>query len=107
MLLEERLPGSVAKPWLQVEQRQRVIEAMVDDLMPNLLYTMEPAFAYMDSAMAVETELRESMLLLTPTEFDGVLHPVFQEDEMKLIVVGGVLGAGAGAIQWAVLTAIG
>lgn len=31
--------------------------------------------------------------------FEGVLHPVFQEEEFTLIVAGAVLGAGAGFLQ--------
>jgi hypothetical protein len=29
-----------------------------------------------------------------------VLHPIFQEDELTLIIAGGVLGALAGGLQW-------
>ena len=36
---------------------------------------------------------------LTPDEFEGVLHPVF-EDEIKLIVIGGCLGALVGLAQY-------
>jgi len=36
---------------------------------------------------------------LPPAEFCDILHPVFEEDEIKLIVVGGVLGALGGAAQ--------
>lgn len=32
-------------------------------------------------------------------EFIGILRPAFQADEWKLILIGGVLGAGAGALQ--------
>jgi hypothetical protein len=28
------------------------------------------------------------------------LHPVFQEDELTLVLAGGVLGAIAGLLQW-------
>ena len=36
---------------------------------------------------------------LSTREFEGVLHPIFQEDELTLIVAGGVLGLLAGAYQ--------
>jgi uncharacterized membrane protein YheB (UPF0754 family) len=36
---------------------------------------------------------------LPPKEFEGVLHPAFQEDEITLIFLGGVLGAIVGVIQ--------
>ena len=38
-----------------------------------------------------------------PDEFEGVLHPVFEEDEIKLIVVGGCLGALVGFAQYILL----
>lgn len=39
------------------------------------------------------------MKQLSPKNFENLLHPVFQEDEIILIVVGGVLGAIAGVLQ--------
>ena len=39
------------------------------------------------------------MRALPSDEFKGVLHPVFQEDEIKLIAVGGLLGMGVGFLQ--------
>ena len=36
---------------------------------------------------------------LSTREFEGVLHPIFQEDELTLIIAGGVLGLLAGAYQ--------
>ena len=32
-------------------------------------------------------------------EFERVLHPVFEQDELTLIIAGGVLGAIAGGLQ--------
>lgn len=43
--------------------------------------------------------MRERMSALPPNEFEGVLHPVFQEDEMTLILVGAVLGLIVGGLQ--------
>ena len=36
---------------------------------------------------------------LPSAEFEGVLHPVFEEDEWKLIAVGGLLGMWVGIFQ--------
>jgi uncharacterized membrane protein YheB (UPF0754 family) len=41
----------------------------------------------------------ERLLKLTPPEFQNLLRPAFHEDEWILIVLGGVTGALAGAIQ--------
>ena len=54
---------------------------------------------YMTEALDIEATLSHRLKLLTPTEFEDLLHPVFQEDEFTLIAVGGVLGAVAGGVQ--------
>ena len=38
-------------------------------------------------------------MLLSPEEFQALLRPCFQEDEVKLIMIGGVLGMLAGVAQ--------
>ena len=44
----------------------------------------------------VERLLRQRMEEMPPEDFQGLLRPCFQEDEMKLILVGAVLGLLAG-----------
>jgi uncharacterized membrane protein YheB (UPF0754 family) len=36
---------------------------------------------------------------LPPEQFEGVLHPAFEEDEIQLIILGGLLGMIVGAMQ--------
>jgi hypothetical protein len=38
------------------------------------------------------------MSALSSAEFEGLLHPVFEEDEWKLILLGCAAGSMAGAI---------
>lgn len=52
-----------------------------------------------DRAEAVESIMRERMAALSSAEFQDLLRPCFQEDEIKLIVVGAVLGLIAGIAQ--------
>jgi uncharacterized membrane protein YheB (UPF0754 family) len=52
-----------------------------------------------DRAAVLEQLLRERMEGLPPDEFQDLLRPCFQEDEWKLIVMGGVLGFLAGLAQ--------
>lgn len=52
-----------------------------------------------DRAVVLERLLRERMEALPPSEFQDLLRPCFQEDEWKLIVMGGVLGFLAGLAQ--------
>ena len=42
------------------------------------------------------------MNLLSPSEFQQVLRPIFQEDEFTLILAGGILGGLAGLLQWSI-----
>ena len=52
-----------------------------------------------DRADAVETIMRERMIALSSEEFQDLLRPCFQEDEIKLILVGAALGFWAGLAQ--------
>ena len=57
------------------------------------------AHEYTTGALRVADDLCEKMEQLSPEEFEGVLRPAYQADEWKLIVVGALLGMGAGFIQ--------
>jgi uncharacterized membrane protein YheB (UPF0754 family) len=57
---------------------------------------LQYAHDYANSALNIESDLREKMQGLTPEEFEGVLRPAYQQDEWKLIVVGSLLGMVAG-----------
>lgn len=54
---------------------------------------------YVDGALKLETTLRVQMEAMSPAKFERVLHPIFEEDELTLIIAGGVLGFIAGLIQ--------
>ena len=52
-----------------------------------------------DRAQRAEELLRERMEGLPPREFQDLLRPCFEEDEMKLILTGAALGLAAGFAQ--------
>jgi uncharacterized membrane protein YheB (UPF0754 family) len=54
---------------------------------------------YVTKQLDIEDTLSQRLKKLSPKSFENLLHPVFQEDEIILIVVGGVLGAIAGLMQ--------
>lgn len=58
----------------------------------------DPRFNH-DRAPLVARALSEQMQELTPAQFQDVLRPAFREEEFKLMWVGGLVGAVAGAIQ--------
>jgi hypothetical protein len=54
---------------------------------------------YVTDTLDIDTTLSSRLKVLSPTDFEDLLHPVFQEDEIILIATGGVLGLIAGALQ--------
>ena len=70
---------------------QRIIE-----LIPKYSEKVED---YWGKAMAVEETLHTRLASLPPPEFEVILHTCFEEDEIKLLLVGAALGFSAGLIQ--------
>ena len=56
-------------------------------------------FPYMDKTLQLETTLRQRMEKMTSRQFERVLHPIFEEDELTLILAGAALGFAAGLVQ--------
>jgi uncharacterized membrane protein YheB (UPF0754 family) len=54
---------------------------------------------YIDKTLQLEHTLRVKMEAMSPAKFERVLHPIFEEDELTLIIAGGVLGFAAGLVQ--------
>lgn len=68
--------------------------------MQELPMNIRHVFGYAENALNLEQILREKMISLSTREFEAFLRPVFKEDEMKLIVIGAVLGGVAGILQY-------
>jgi len=75
------------------------IEKMCDRL-PELFMKAE---ACIDLHMDVEKTMTERVKAMDVADFEQLLHPIFQEDEWLLIIVGGILGYIVGMTQWVVL----
>lgn len=58
-----------------------------------------PTHKYLEEKLGIEKTLCTRLKVLPPAEFENLLHPVFQEDEIILIIVGGILGAATGLLQ--------
>jgi len=54
---------------------------------------------YADNVMDLRETFKQKLIELPPEEFERVLHPVFEADEIKLIVLGGLLGLAVGTFQ--------
>lgn len=83
---------------------EKIIRIISDRAFEELHLTDKRFFAYLDDVLDIENTIAERVGELPPSEFYELIHPVFAEDEWKLIAVGAVLGLGAGFWQWALLT---
>lgn len=73
---------------------------VAEDILSKLPNTARHVERYIDEAMDLEELLKDKLQGLPPSDFENLLHPVFQEDEWKLILMGGVLGVVVGFGQW-------
>jgi len=55
--------------------------------------------SYVDKKLKLQETLRISMENMSSAQFERVLHPIFEEDELTLVLAGAALGFGAGLIQ--------
>jgi uncharacterized membrane protein YheB (UPF0754 family) len=54
---------------------------------------------FADQSHRIRGQMEGNLGALNAEEFGGILRPVFQKDEWKLILAGGVIGTGIGALQ--------
>jgi len=81
-----------------------LLDEVVAKVKERLLDHVHVLHEYTDDTLALKELMRERMALMTPREFERVLHPIFEQDELTLIISGAVLGAIAGFAQqvWSV-----
>lgn len=65
---------------------------------PQCLQVVQMAYKVTEDALDMKHELSVNLALLDPPKFVEVLRPAFKEDEIKLIVIGGILGAIVGVV---------
>ncbi|CAE8631222.1 unnamed protein product [Polarella glacialis] len=61
---------------------------------------------YMDDVMNVEATLSWRLSRIPPPEFEDIIHPIFQDDEWILLLVGAILGVVIGLLQVWALTSV-
>lgn len=81
----------------------RAVPNMKDDVIQLTLECMKPhqksIEEFMDRKFDLEDTLAHRLSRLHPARFEGMLHPVFQEDEWMVLLLGGVLGVIVGLLQ--------
>lgn len=96
-LLVEIQPLAVAA--LGADQFSQLKEDIATKVVESLPTVIDHSYQYTQEALDIERTVAEKMAALTPAEFEGVLHPAFEEDEIQLIALGGLLGAIVGIAQ--------
>lgn len=69
--------------------------------LPNHIHVLH---GYIDKTLCLEETLRTKMEAMSAVKFERVLHPIFEQDEMTLILAGAALGFGAGLVQQGITT---
>lgn len=77
------------------EVKDKVINLLID----RLPETMGEAQDYATRALDIENLIVQKMNRLSAEEYEGILRPVFKDDEMLMILVGAVLGFLVGELQ--------
>mmetsp|Transcript_53335 Transcript_53335/g.117099 ORF Transcript_53335/g.117099 Transcript_53335/m.117099 type:complete len:501 (-) Transcript_53335:63-1565(-) len=94
----ELIPVAMGKDqW--TELKKDVVQALLEELPQH----SDLFSRFADQVLQIENTLAVRLAKLPPDEFEQMLHPVFQEDEWLLILLGGVLGVIVGLFQAAVL----
>lgn len=94
---------AIAQPYFAIgvgtenyfKMKELAVQRIFEDSDKYLNYLHE----YANEALHIGDDLCEKMEQLTPEEFENVLRPAYKQDEWKLIIIGAILGMGAGFIQ--------
>lgn len=93
----------VVRPMAQLAVGPRSYASIKASVAEKALHVSEDPFEDRtfneERALIIEQVLRERMVSMPPDQFQDLLRPCFQEDELKLILVGAVLGGLAGTAQ--------
>lgn len=91
------------QPIVRVTMGSSEYDAMRDEFAKKVVelipVSVEHLQSYVMEALEVQTTLETSVGNLPSKDFESLLHPVFQEDEWKLVLLGGVLGVLIGFVQ--------
>jgi len=96
----------VLKPFISLggkplyERAKQLTTEKVIAALPKIFMTAE---GYLDETLDLQTLITGRMRAMEVEDFEQVLHPIFEEDEWILILLGGMLGYVVGMTQWYVL----
>ena len=98
----------VARPLVELAiggQRYRELRrTVVEHARQRTPELAEQLGGYADSAFDVETMISEAMMAMPDDQYEGILRPMFKDDEPVVILLGGALGFLVGELQVTLLT---
>jgi len=102
--------AGLARPLMALASGSSDWDGLKTEISGRLIFVVPQALGevhgYAEEALDLKESLESNLRGLPPAEFEGVLRPIFQEDENTLIAVGAVLGAVAGTIQFLAVTSL-
>lgn len=81
------------------EKYFKIRDLVVAELVSAIPYSVKTKINSPVFKIDFKSNLENNMNALSAHEFEGALHPIFQEEEWILILIGALLGAGAGFLQ--------
>lgn len=99
-----------ARPLLEIgigSDRYLQIQRVVAQRVIGLVRTMPEVVTYAEEVLDVERLLAGKMALLTDEQFEGIMRPIFKDDEWLMISVGALLGFVVGEVQVEIVTRLG
>lgn len=95
--------AGIAKPLMvyrigsrNYQEMKKIVAERVMEKAPEALHEIEE---YAADAMDLKTTIIDKVRALSDDDFEGLLRPIFKQDEWKLIAVGAVLGFLVGELQ--------
>ena len=99
-----------AQPLVQLgigSERYVAVQRLLAEHALTMIRTMPEVRDYAADVLGVEALLVDKMSQLTDEQFEGIMRPMFKDDEWLMITVGAVLGFLVGEVQVELVTRLG
>ena len=88
----------------QLDKVTFVLTQRLGDLVPRARSVVE---GHLSHSLRLDELIEERLSVLDKHQFERMLRGIFEEDEVILVVIGGMLGGAVGALQGAIVLAAG
>ncbi|HMV80744.1 MAG TPA: DUF445 family protein [Leptospiraceae bacterium] len=85
------------------DKTRKIKEKVADNIISILPEAANKIQTYITDSLKIESTVAERLTQLSTVQFEDILHSVFKEDEMTLILLGALLGGLVGMAQAAIV----